>query len=78
MPEELKQLLTWFDAYRVTFNNVKLSDCEDIFDLHTYIAVYTGSVRKNYDNPTFSTDISKLKRLKAKLEEMQKQNNPAE
>lgn len=78
MNEELKRLLAWFDAYQVTFNNVKLSDCEDIFDLRTYIAVYTGSVRKNYDNPTFSTDISKLKRLKAKLEEMQKQSNPAE
>lgn len=78
MPEELKRLLAWFDAYQVTFNEIRLSNCEYISDLRTYIAVYTGSVRKNYDNPTFSTDISKLKRLKAKLEEMQKQSNPAE
>ena len=71
MNEELKRLLAWFDAYQVTFNKVKLSECEEIFDLRTYIDVYTGSVRKNYDNPTFATDIDKLRRLKAKLEEMQ-------
>ncbi|WP_407726096.1 DUF6965 family protein [Parabacteroides goldsteinii] len=70
--------MAWFATYQVTFDKIKLSECEGIFDLHTYIDVYTGSVRKNYDNPTFSTDISKLKRLKAKLEEMQKQSNPAE
>ena len=72
MNEELKRLLAWFDTYQVTFDKIKLSECEEIFDLRTYIDVYTGSVRKNYDNPTFSTDIEKLKRLKMKLEEMQR------
>lgn len=70
MNEELKRLLAWFDTYQVTFDKIKLSECEEIFDLRTYIDVYTGSVRNNYENPTFSTDIEKLKRLKMRLEEM--------
>lgn len=69
MNEELKRLLAWFDAYQVTFNKVKLSECEDIFDLRTYIDVYTGSAKRNYDNPTFATDVEKLKRLQKVLME---------
>lgn len=40
MPEKLKQLLAWFDAYQITFNEITLSECEQIFDLTTYIDVY--------------------------------------
>lgn len=68
MPEKLKQLLAWFDAYQITFNEITLSECEQIFDLTTYIDVYTRSVKRNWDNPTFATDIDKLKRLKLALE----------
>ena len=57
MPEKLKQLLAWFDAYQITFNEITLSECEQIFDLTTYIDVYTRSVKRNWDNPTFATDI---------------------
>lgn len=68
MPEELKRLIAWFEAYQETFNELTLSECEQIFDLRTYIDVYTNSVKKNYENPTFSSDIDKLKRLKVALE----------
>lgn len=69
MPEELKQLLAWFEAYHITFNEITLSECEHVFDLTTYIDVYTRSVKRNWENPTFATDIDKLKRLKKLLEE---------
>jgi len=72
MPEELKRLIAWFEAYQVTFNELTLSECEQIFDLRTYIDVYTNSVKKNYENPTFSSDIDKLKRLKVVLEAKEK------
>lgn len=69
MNEELKRLIAWFEAYQVTFNELTLSEYEHIFDLRTYIEVYVNSVKRNYDNPTFSSDIDKLKRLKKVLEE---------
>ena len=72
MPEELKRLIAWFEAYQVTFNELTLSECEQIFDLRTYINVYTNSVKRNYENPTFSSDIDKLKRLKVALEAKEK------
>lgn len=28
MSEELKQLITWFENYQVTFNEIRLSECE--------------------------------------------------
>lgn len=72
MPEELKRLIAWFEAYQVTFNELTLSECEQIFDLRTYIDVYVNSVKRNYENPTFSSDIDKLKRLKVALEAKEK------
>lgn len=72
MNEELKRLIAWFEAYQVTFNELTLSEYEHIFDLRTYIEVYVNSVKRNHDNPTFSSDIDKLKRLKVALEAKEK------
>lgn len=33
MNEELKKLLAWFDNYEITFNEIRLSPCQYIFDL---------------------------------------------
>lgn len=75
MPEELKQLLAWFDAYQVTFNEIRLSNCEYISDLRKFIDVQVNSVKRNWANPTFEADIRSLYRLKKILEE---NDNPAE
>lgn len=69
MSEELKQLITWFENYQVTFNEIRLSECENIFDLRKYIDVHVRSVKRNWDNPTFTSDILRLQRLKKVLEE---------
>lgn len=69
MSEELKQLITWFENYQVTFNEIRLSECENIFDLRKYIDVHARSVKRNWDNPTFTSDILRLQRLKKVLEE---------
>lgn len=74
MSEELKQLITWFENYQVTFNEIRLSEirlseCENIFDLSKYIDVHVRSVKRNWDNPTFASDILRLQRLKKVLEE---------
>ena len=74
MNEELKQLLAWFDNYEITFNNIRLSPCQYIFDLHKFIAVQTNSVRRNWENPTFEYDIISLYQLKKVLEEKEKEN----
>ena len=54
MSEELKQLIAWFENYQVTFNEIRLSECENIFDLSKYIDVHVRSVKRNWDNPTFA------------------------
>lgn len=64
MSEELKQLIAWFESYQVTFNEIRLSECENIFDLSKYIDVHVRSVKRNWDNPTFASDILRLQRLK--------------
>lgn len=64
MNEELKKLLAWFDNYEITFNEIRLSPCQYIFDLRKFISVQTNSVRKNWDNPTFEYDIISLYQLK--------------
>lgn len=69
MSEELKQLIAWFENYQVTFNEIRLSECENIFDLRKYIDVHVRSVKRNWDNPTFTSDILRLQRLKKVLEE---------
>ncbi|WP_459187295.1 DUF6965 family protein [Parabacteroides sp. APC149_11_2_Y6] len=69
MSEELKRLIAWFETYEITFNEIRLSKCEYIFDLRKFISVQVQSVKRNWDNPTFATDITKLKRLKKVLEE---------
>lgn len=69
MSEELKRLIAWFETYEITFNEIRLSKCEYIFDLRKYISVQLNSVKRNWDNPTFATDITKLQRLKKVLEE---------
>lgn len=74
MNEELKQLLAWFDNYEITFNEIRLSQCQYIFDLRKFISVQTNSVRKNWENPTFEYDIISLYQLKKVLEE--KENMP--
>ena len=74
MNEELKQLLAWFDNYEITFNEIRLSQCEYIFDLRKFISVQTNSVRRNCSNPTFESDILSLYRLKKVLEEKDKEN----
>lgn len=66
MNEELKQLLEWFDNYEITFNEIRLSQCQ--------YSVQTNSVRKNWDNPTFEYDILSLYQLKKVLEEKEKEN----
>lgn len=71
MNEELKKLLAWFDNYEITFNEIRLSQCQYIFDLRKFI-----SVRKNWDNPTFEYDILSLYQLKKVLEEKEKENMP--
>lgn len=76
MNEELKQLLEWFDNYEITFNEIRLSQCQYIFDLRKFISVQTNSVRKNWDNPTFEYDILSLYQLKKVLEEKEKENMP--
>lgn len=68
MNEELKQLLEWFDNYEITFNEIRLSQCQYIFDLRKFISVQTNSVRKNWENPTFEYDILSLYQLKKVLE----------
>lgn len=30
LKEELKQLITWFENYQVTFNEIRLSECENV------------------------------------------------
>ena len=74
MNEELKQLLEWFDNYEITFNEIRLSQCQYIFDLRKFISVQTNSVRKKWDNPTFEYDILSLYQLKKVLEEKEKEN----
>lgn len=74
MNEELKQLLAWFDNYEITFNEIRLSPCQYIFDLRKFISVQTNSVRKNWDNPTFEYNIISLYQLKKVLEEKEKEN----
>lgn len=74
MNEELKQLLEWFDNYQITFNEIRLSQCEYISDLRKFISVQTNSVRRNWANPTFESDILSLYRLKKVLEEKEKEN----
>ena len=74
MNEELKKLLAWFDNYEITFNEIRLSQCQYIFDLRKFISVQTNSVRKNWDNPTFEYDILSLYQLKKVLEEKEKEN----
>lgn len=69
MNEELKQLIAWFENYQVTFNEIRLSESENIFDLSKYIDVHVRSVKRNWDNPTFTSDILRLQRLKKVLEE---------
>lgn len=69
MSEELKQLIAWFENYQVTFNEIRLSECENIFDLRKYIDVHVRSVKRDWDNPTFASDILRLQRLKKVLEE---------
>lgn len=69
MSEELKQLIAWFESYQVTFNEIRLSEYENIFDLIKYIDVHVRSVKRNWDNPTFTSDILRLQRLKKVLEE---------
>jgi len=76
MSEELKQLLAWFDNYQITFNEIRLSQCEYISDLRKFISVQTNSVRRNWANPTFESDILSLYRLKKVLEEKEKENMP--
>nr|DAL71723.1 MAG TPA: hypothetical protein [Caudoviricetes sp.] len=39
MNEELKKLLAWFDNYEITFNEIRLSQCQYIFDLRKFISV---------------------------------------
>lgn len=73
MSEELKRLIAWFEAYEITFNEIRLSRCEYIFDLRKYISAQVNSVKRNWDNPTFATDITKLQRLKKVLEENKKE-----
>ena len=50
MSEELKQLIAWFENYQVTFNEIRLSECENIFDLSKYIDVHVRSFKRNWDN----------------------------
>lgn len=69
MNEELKRLIAWFENYQVTFNEIRLSESENIFDLSKYIDVHVRSVKRNWDNPTFASDITRLRRLKKVLEE---------
>ena len=71
MNEELKKLLEWFDNYQITFNEIRLSPCQYIFDLRKFISVQTNSVR---ENPTFEYDIISLYQLKKVLEEKEKEN----
>ena len=76
MNEELKQLLEWFDNYEITFNEIRLSPCQYIFDLRKFISVQTNSVRKNRENTTFEYDILSLYQLKKVLEEKEEENTP--
>lgn len=71
MNEELKRLVAWFEAYHVTVKELKLSECENIFDLDLFIDAHLRSIKRNFDNPTFAADIERMKRLKVKLEEIQ-------
>lgn len=64
MPEEIKQLKAWFQAYELRFNEIRLSNYEYIFDLRKFIEVQVNSVKRNWSNPTFEPDIRSLYRLK--------------
>ena len=75
MNEELKQLLEWFDNYEITFNEIRLSQCQYIFDLRKFISVQTNSVRRNWENPTFEYDILSLYQLKKVLEEKEEEKS---
>lgn len=76
MNEELKKLLAWFDNYEITFNEIRLSQCQYIFDLRKFISVQTNSVRRNWNNPTFEYDILSLYQLKKVLEVKEEENTP--
>ena len=43
MPEEIKQLKAWFQAYELRFNEIRLSNYEYIFDLRKFIEVQVNS-----------------------------------
>lgn len=45
MPEEIKQLKAWFQAYELRFNEIRLSNYEYIFDLRKFIEVQVNSVK---------------------------------
>ena len=76
MSEELKQLLEWFNNYEIIFNEIRLSQCQYIFDLRKFISVQTNSVRKNWENPTFEYEIISLYQLKKVLEDKENENMP--
>jgi len=50
MPEEIKQLKAWFQAYELRFNEIRLSNYEYIFDLRKFIEVQVNSVKRNWSN----------------------------
>lgn len=60
MDEELKKLVTWFESYQVTFNSVRLSESENIFDLELFIDSHLRSIKRIYANPTFAADAFDL------------------
>lgn len=49
MPEEIKQLKAWFQAYELRFNEIRLSNYEYIFDLRKFIEVQVNSVKKELE-----------------------------
>ena len=75
MPEEIKQLKAWFQAYELRFNEIRLSNYEYIFDLRKFIEVQVNSVKRNWSNPTFEPDIRSLYRLNKVLEETDSPDN---
>lgn len=52
MPEEIKQLKAWFQAYELRFNEIRLSNYEYIFDLRKFIEVQVNSVKSTIRKTT--------------------------
>ncbi len=75
MSKELQDLLAWFDAYEITFNEIRLNEYQYIFNLKLFIESHLVAIRTHWFNPTFATEIKNMIKLKKVLEEHDNKNH---